>query len=866
MNLNPSLNKKSHIITPNQRLAAECRDRFAKQQKKHSVWQSPTILPYRTWLTTQWNHLSIINADNNTRLITPLQEKLLWEKIITLATHHDPLLNVYAAAKQAMSANSTLARWEIPQDHRAFNSHENAQAYLQWAITAKQHHSEHDEITVDNIPPYLIKHAAMIRSQCDTLYWIGFTEFSPQQTHLIKALEHAGIACHCLPTIDQHTANPQRIALPNPETEILTMANWANTMAKAGHTVACVVPTLEQCRHTIDTIFNKCCDDNIVYNISAGKPLANYPLIHSALLILSLNRADIPLEKISLLLRSPFLGHAEIETRALFLIELQKLKQASFTLLEICQHLSRFNRCPDLLAGLTQFIESKTQEKQTHREWANTFITQLSALQWPGERTLNSDEFQLHTRFATLWHEFTGINFQQTPISLSEALRHLNHLCADTVFQSQQTQLAQIHILGLLEAAGIPFEKMWVMGMNDKTLPAAAKPNPFIPYHLQQALAMPHADANKEFHFARKIMDQLLTGNASLIASYAMQDGDQSFNQSPLIADYPLCTLSSLGVTLHELTQYDPITLEETLDDAAPPVTQDETIKGGTSIIKRQATCPFQAFATVRLKAHAIDEPEIGLSAMKKGIILHHALETLFTEIDSQKNLLAMEETIVNKKIIDHIDRAITLTLTKGFIQKNSALINIEKKRCHLILQAWLQIEKERPPFSVIAVEKEQQLSLSGLSMTLRIDRIDRLENGTLMIIDYKTVLQNEQSWFGSRPTEPQLPLYCINNDNVGSLAIGQLNKKELTYKGITQTLLKEDSRKTYKLKTLDKLKLDLTSNTWSDQLTTWRNDLTQLAKQFMQGRALIDPIDTTACEHCHLMTLCRVHDKGAHR
>ena len=43
--------------------------------------------------------------------------------------------------------------------------------------------------------------------------------------------------------------------------------------------------------------------------------------------------------------------------------------------------------------------------------------------------------------------------------------------------------------------------------------------------------------------------------------------------------------------------------LEKYTDTTAPMVKPPETIKGGTSILQSQISCPFQAFATYRLKA-----------------------------------------------------------------------------------------------------------------------------------------------------------------------------------------------------------------------------------------------------------------------
>jgi ATP-dependent helicase/DNAse subunit B len=45
-------------------------------------------------------------------------------------------------------------------------------------------------------------------------------------------------------------------------------------------------------------------------------------------------------------------------------------------------------------------------------------------------------------------------------------------------------------------------------------------------------------------------------------------------------------------------------------------------------------------------------------------------------------------------------------------------------------------------------------------------------------------------------------------------------------------------------------------------QLDEWRAAIEQLARDFLSGRATVNPSDyPTTCEHCGLQTLCRVEE-----
>ena len=55
------------------------------------------------------------------------------------------------------------------------------------------------------------------------------------------------------------------------------------------------------------------------------------------------------------------------------------------------------------------------------------------------------------------------------------------------------------------------------------------------------------------------------------------------------------------------------------------------------------------------------------------------------------------------------------------------------------MLANWLDLEARRLPFSVAQVEKDQQWQRGALMLKLRLDRIDALDDGRKVIVDYKT-------------------------------------------------------------------------------------------------------------------------------
>ncbi len=151
-------------------------------------------------------------------------------------------------------------------------------------------------------------------------------------------------------------------------------------------------------------------------------------------------------------------------------------------------------------------------------------------------------------------------------------------------------------------------------------------------------------------------------------------------------------------------------------------------------------------------------------------------------------------------------------------------------------------------------MEQERRISLAGLNMKIKADRIDRLESGGEMIIDYKTGRTSTNDWFGERPNEPQLPLYAVTSEHeITALAFATLRPGELALKGVSRD---QGIARDIKPGEVD----------WYVQQGLWRNELTRLGENFRRGRAEVYPKDaytrnSLACTYCNLGPLCRINE-----
>ncbi|MEO5353382.1 MAG: PD-(D/E)XK nuclease family protein, partial [Magnetococcus sp. XQGC-1] len=331
---------------------------------------------------------------------------------------------------------------------------------------------------------------------------------------------------------------------------------------------------------------------------------------------------------------------------------------------------------------------------------------------------------------------------------------------------------------------------------------------------------------------------------------------------SPMLQQLPEGNLESL--IPERVPEYNELLLaaaaeESLLDNKGPPYPLVAGQPVGTSVLQSQAVCPFQAFARHRLRALPRQEPVVGLDPAQRGQIVHAALTQLWhhlgtAEADLQ-SLDPKDNPLIQKAVQESLDEA----AQKWPEPLHPFFRQLEASRLHRLLQAFLEMEKEREvPFQVIGQEVNKDLPLGQLTVRVRMDRIDRLADGSLVVLDYKTGATRVRDWLGERPPNPQLPLYLLAQDEplegaVAALVFCQLRAGACQFSGLANQeglLPKVDYFQKYAPEFAN----------WRELIASWREVLTALGERFIQGEAQVDPLPG-GCQYCDLPPLCRCHE-----
>jgi ATP-dependent helicase/nuclease subunit B len=283
---------------------------------------------------------------------------------------------------------------------------------------------------------------------------------------------------------------------------------------------------------------------------------------------------------------------------------------------------------------------------------------------------------------------------------------------------------ARIFIWGLLEARLQRADLVVLGGLNEGTWPALPAPDPWLPPKVRSTLGMPTSDSRiglAAHDFASAL------GAPEVLITRARRD-----SRAPTVASRFLLRLKAISNGLprdHVLER-----LTRALDDPgparpvgrpapSPPATQRPD-KISVTQVDRLMADPFAFYAQAILRLRSLDPVDAESTARWKGEEVHKVFEAWqqYDDCDPDK-LRSRAEKLLLGETIHPMLRALW---APRLLEAIDWIANMEHEN---------QRDGRRP----LKAEIEGQTPLAGIVVQGRADRIDRLPDGNLAIIDYKT-------------------------------------------------------------------------------------------------------------------------------
>ncbi|MCX7719484.1 MAG: PD-(D/E)XK nuclease family protein [Candidatus Sumerlaeaceae bacterium] len=907
-----ALERGGTVVTANRRLARYLRAEYARLQMAagRGAWETPKAVSAGRWLRDCWERVvdgGLAGAEASLLILTPEQESLVWESVVRGSDAGKFLISAERTAAEAARAYRLFHDYRIERS-ALDGGPGDASVFAQWMAVFDSTCEREGWLPRVRLSERL---AALVQRGIPVaggpIHFVGFDSVTPALTHLKKVLQEQGVDIQDVAS--EGAAGGQggqvvRVECATPEEEWDTAARWARARLEQDPdaSVCVVVPDLAAERSRVIRAFRRVLEPRSllkpdiegasrVFNVSVGGALGSEPMVRSALLALRLTIGQIPITETGSLLRSPYIGGADAEGAARARLDGSMRGWGGLVISgrRLATEKEARENCPDFVKRLDRALSALNGSgagvgadiARTAGEWAEKFAAVLDAFGWPAVRPLTSREWQTLAEWRELLaaYETLGCVVGKEPIST--AVARLSRLAQERIFQPQSPE-TRLQILGGLEAGGLEFDAVWVTGLHDGVSPGAAAPNPFLPVEVQARVGISGATAGLRAAFSARVIQRLLTSAPEVVVSHARRNGDVAQRPSPFVAHLPAKIPSAIAPSLVR-TPHDLLlgtAVMETVDDTmGPPIARTAAVYGGAYRVKQHSDCPFRAFAQHRLGAEEFDTPTLGLSPMERGSLTHAALEAVWRRLRSSKALRALlvpqeEDDDIAPKIKKLVAEAVRESIRK--IRKDrpdlqrtmSTFWDLEFRRLLFLICNWLIIEsivtsgdfevvllEGKVLEGVVGVAEPTNFEIGGLAFSGRVDRVDRLPDGQLIITDYKTgsTPPSPRDWEGARPAEPQLLLYATAGpwkpEEIARIQFAIVSPGKMDITHYPQMLYADLSDV-----------VGPSGQTWLQTLNSWRRVLDRMGREMSEGYASVDPREGgKVCRNCPLPMLCRV-------
>ena len=889
----PLLSNGFTLLTPNNRgvdgILREYANGFRSSSEKIKTWERPAVFAIDIYIQQLWQLAASqgIAPFNETQLLGRFDEQENWLQIVRSSYEKYPLLNSEETANSVARSYRFFQQWDVAAsfDPERYRSAVDFQTFLDWSEQFQARCKKINAVSLSDAGRIIAKHIEEIKPILPSkIALINFNQPPPLYVELIDALAlvcevewpRVGAQDPQLGPVFADRDNAYR-CFQNNSTEIDACIDWCQDKAREfpdSH-IGIVVDHSRSLEPPIEEALfrNSKASNNKHFDIAdhlnryqSTESLDELPDFSVALSLLALNRELIDSERFCKLLQLPNLLGEEEEPQARIALEiaLRGNTEAEVRLTQLRSVMLQDNRshhCPVLAQNLLAFNELARHEHnhQSLRQWLQLFSNQLQLIGWPGNPSAEHNQQQ-----SLLWQQciqrFAASSKVLGNISLSNALAKLQTYLKQSKVNLNFDDRRQISLIDAEEAQDLQFDHLWILSVDDRNWPQPINPVAFLPYSLQQALEMPGSSNQQQLGTALTQLAALRKNTtAELVISYHALEEELTIRPSALLKEItfeqPNATeVIPEGHSSNQITN----NLERYEETLHIPLTSDEDVSGGTGLLSNQSNCPFRAFARNRLRAKGLDEFSYGLNSLVRGNALHKALEHIGLQLGDSKTLHSLSPTETEEMTAQSAEMAIDYLRKYHPETMTPAFSLLEKGRLTNLLEGFLALEKQRSEFTILDNEKKVSWQHSGLSLDLRIDRVDQLGDGSLALIDYKTGKFTNYKWFDERPDDLQLPLYQIaistgTDQPVSATLIFQLNAENI---GLISPMELSDFGAQVKVSRQAKS----FEGGWPALQNYWNKSIHKLVEEFESGLVAVAPTrGATTCQYCDLGPLCRI-------
>lgn len=298
--------------------------------------------------------------------------------------------------------------------------------------------------------------------------------------------------------------------------------------------------------------------------------------------------------------------------------------------------------------------------------------------------------------------------------------------------------LEGLQVMGVLETRALDFDRLIITNCNDDLYPGHPRMVSYIPQIIRKAFGMPlpeRQDAIFAYNFYRMISyaEEVYCITNSQVDDKHSADPSRFIHQ--LRMQYEVEMDESSILPQAHIFQYEDVQAEKTEEvmDAL------RHMKLSPSALNRYLDCPLSYYFRDVKRLYEKDTLEDDLQASEFGDLFHNMMQTLYSPF-------------VGKTISVEQIRSMKVDL-KAKMQEAECLYIVHENALimhvlHSYLSRMLEEDAHHAPLTILGLEEEftymlpiseEKTGVRAVKLMGKIDRIDRLADGTIRLIDYKT-------------------------------------------------------------------------------------------------------------------------------
>ncbi len=447
-----ALDQGALLVLPNARAARDMRAAFDARQRSRGLpaWEPAQALSWSQWAHSMWSEL-IGGGKEGRLLLNGAQEHSVWRQIIAEDATHRSIGSVDSLAELAQSAWQLASDYDATRKLREFANSHDSRIFAGWAETFARLCSERGYVSAGQLNAVLAEHARSGRLEVPaSLDLVGFAQILPSRQTLMTELRERGtvVRQRALEAAEDANRLVASVLAPTAADERLLAVRWVREFLELRRTeapaarVAVLVPSLAEEREQLESVLREVLAPELQsidadlsstpWEFSGGAPVSSLAMVVDALELVRWTQGPLPLESVSALLLSPYLGKIGTDATArdaAARFDVIRLRQTLLLRSEIdIPGLLQLVNLHDgdrggisatlsWLRDVRDFLKTSGDHKRPRgfAEWMEFVRGVLLAANWPGSRALTASEFEATRAWQSLLDLVSTLDFSWTP-------------------------------------------------------------------------------------------------------------------------------------------------------------------------------------------------------------------------------------------------------------------------------------------------------------------------------------------------------------------------------------------------------------------------------------------------------------------